>query len=70
MNDAPERIELIRASGMVSDYWRSNYSGSGEKDGVEYIRSDLFDEQAKENKKLWADLMYLRRRLVSAALKP
>jgi len=53
MNDAPERIELIRASGMVSDYWRSNYSGSGEKDGVEYIRSDIHAAALAREATLW-----------------
>jgi hypothetical protein len=38
--NAPDRINLIPATGMVSDYWRSNYASSGE-DGVEYVRTDL-----------------------------
>jgi hypothetical protein len=38
--NAPDRINLIPANGMVSDYWRSNYASSGE-DGVGYVRADL-----------------------------
>jgi hypothetical protein len=38
--NAPDRINLIPAQGMASDYWRSNYAGSGE-DGVDYVPADL-----------------------------
>jgi hypothetical protein len=37
--NAPDRINLIPANGMVSDYLRSNYASSGE-DGVDYVRTD------------------------------
>ena len=52
--NAPERINLVQASGMVSDYWRGNYAASCE-DGVEYVRADIHriaSEQAAENKRL------------------
>ena len=69
MNDAPERMSAIKLRGAKSVTYLGGDDSEG-FDATDYIRADLFDEQAKENKKLWADVMDLRRRLVSAALKP
>jgi hypothetical protein len=55
--NAPDRINLIPAQGMTSDYLRSNYASSGE-DGVDYTRTDQ-PTLATENALLRAALKWV-----------